>query len=63
MLFYCYADGCQLEHECLCDNRCCSGVYYSPRVWSIDDEDLTDQEKVGLVYYHLCPECGRSVEQ
>lgn len=62
MLFYCYSEMCIVEHDCECGSSCCSGVFHSPAVYTLEDEDLTQNQKVGLVLHHVCPNCTGWVE-
>jgi len=56
-MFYCYSEICSIEHECECGNKCCSGFFYSPKKWTLEDKTLTQKMKEELVYHHICPEC------
>ena len=62
MIFYCYSETCHVEHDCDCDNRCCSGLYYSPAVYTLDDENLSEKQKMEMVLHHMCPQCTGWVE-
>ena len=62
MKFTCWNEICQIEVLCDCGLPCCSGYVMKPHIIALDEDRLNQNQKVGLVVNHICPDCSGWVE-